>query len=235
VEEIAFQARADRKIDRRSGVQPAPGDHLPGERALERGAPGRSSTASTLWWRAWPTSTPRCPPSTGKFEMEYEGELKGADHVARELIRASVANVFAEHFESSTRGACGVVRSGGHAAVRDNRVGEGADGAGSAACRGWWSWRNHLKIAAKAPEPALASADRFHPRRAVRAEENQPQRGPRVPRRRAGQTPAVARLGTPTWTKEFRCPAARRSITTRTAPSASSSCQTGSSKMEAGS
>jgi len=33
------------------------------------------------------------PSITGKFEMEYEGELKGAEAVARELIRASVATV----------------------------------------------------------------------------------------------------------------------------------------------
>ena len=33
--------------------------------------------------------------------MEYEGELKGADNVARDLIRASVANVFAERFDNA--------------------------------------------------------------------------------------------------------------------------------------
>jgi magnesium chelatase subunit I len=33
------------------------------------------------------------PSITGKFEMEYEGELKGAEAVARDLIRASVATV----------------------------------------------------------------------------------------------------------------------------------------------
>src|SRR4030095_11358713 len=33
------------------------------------------------------------PSITGKFEMEYEGELKGAEVVARDLIRAAVANV----------------------------------------------------------------------------------------------------------------------------------------------
>ena len=32
---------------------------------------------------------------TGKFELEYEGELKGADSVARELIRAAAEDVFA--------------------------------------------------------------------------------------------------------------------------------------------
>ena len=34
------------------------------------------------------------PAITGKFELEYEGELKGADAIAHELIRAAVANVF---------------------------------------------------------------------------------------------------------------------------------------------
>ncbi len=34
------------------------------------------------------------PSLTGKIELEYEGELKGAEHVARELVRAAVATVF---------------------------------------------------------------------------------------------------------------------------------------------
>jgi len=34
------------------------------------------------------------PAITGKFELEYEGELKGADAIAHELIRAAVTNVF---------------------------------------------------------------------------------------------------------------------------------------------
>jgi magnesium chelatase subunit I len=37
------------------------------------------------------------PSITGKFEMEYEGELKGAETVAREIIRAAVANVADGH------------------------------------------------------------------------------------------------------------------------------------------
>ena len=37
------------------------------------------------------------PSITGKFEMEYEGELKGAEAVARDLIRASVASVADGH------------------------------------------------------------------------------------------------------------------------------------------
>ena len=32
------------------------------------------------------------------MELEYEGELKGADTVARELIRTAVGRVFSKHF-----------------------------------------------------------------------------------------------------------------------------------------
>jgi magnesium chelatase subunit I len=38
------------------------------------------------------------PSMTGKFELEYEGELKGADQVARELVRAAVSTVFDGYF-----------------------------------------------------------------------------------------------------------------------------------------
>ena len=39
------------------------------------------------------------PAVTGKIELEYEGELKGGDVVARELIRAAVGKVFDRYFE----------------------------------------------------------------------------------------------------------------------------------------
>ena len=38
------------------------------------------------------------PAITGKFELEYEGELRGADNVARDIIRAAVGNVFGGYF-----------------------------------------------------------------------------------------------------------------------------------------
>ena len=37
------------------------------------------------------------PSITGKFELEYEGELRGAANVANDLIRAAVGNVFSGH------------------------------------------------------------------------------------------------------------------------------------------
>ncbi|HEX2344324.1 MAG TPA: hypothetical protein VHI98_27880 [Vicinamibacterales bacterium] len=95
VEEVAFQARADQKIDKRSGVS----QRLPIS-CLE-------NTVSNAERRAIlagePVAVPRVtdiyaalPSLTGKFELEYEGELKGADSVARELIRSAVANVFTD-------------------------------------------------------------------------------------------------------------------------------------------
>jgi magnesium chelatase subunit I len=38
------------------------------------------------------------PAMTGKFELEYEGELRGADNIARELIRAAVGKTFTKFF-----------------------------------------------------------------------------------------------------------------------------------------
>jgi len=38
------------------------------------------------------------PAITGKLELEYEGELKGAETIARELIRTAIGRVFTKHF-----------------------------------------------------------------------------------------------------------------------------------------
>jgi len=96
VEGIAFAARRNKKIDRRSGVS----QRLPIS-ALE-------NTVSNAERRALVAGeTPIVPrisdiyaalPSlTGKFELEYEGELVGAENVARELIREAVGEVFSTH------------------------------------------------------------------------------------------------------------------------------------------
>jgi magnesium chelatase subunit I len=93
VEEIAVHARADQKVDRRSGVsQRLPITTLENvvsnaeRRALLHGeaevVPRVSDVYASL------------SSLTGKIELEYEGELKGAEAVARELIRQAVATVF---------------------------------------------------------------------------------------------------------------------------------------------
>ena len=39
------------------------------------------------------------PSITGKFELEYEGELRGAEQIARDLIRSAVGSVFMGMFD----------------------------------------------------------------------------------------------------------------------------------------
>jgi len=99
VEEVAFQARTDRKIDKRSGVS----QRLPittlelvvsnaERRALANGE-GLIVPRVTDVFAALPSIT-------GKFELEYEGELRGAEHVARDLIRAAIGVVFTSMFDT---------------------------------------------------------------------------------------------------------------------------------------
>jgi magnesium chelatase subunit I len=100
VEELAFQARNDRKIDKRSGVsQRLPISVLESlvsnaeRRALQHGESPIVARIIDLY--------AALPSMTGKFELEYEGELKGADFVAREVIRGAVSNVFEGYFPSA--------------------------------------------------------------------------------------------------------------------------------------
>src|SRR5205823_981402 len=84
VEEVAFQARQDQKIDKRSGVS----QRLPISLLENVISNAERRTLATGESRAVPRITDiyaAVPAITGKFELEYEGELKGADNVAREL------------------------------------------------------------------------------------------------------------------------------------------------------
>jgi len=101
------------------------------------------------------------PSITGKFEMEYEGELKGADNVARELIRTSVANVFAARFDQvDTRPVIewfdlgGSLQSADTASARDLL-------AQAKTVQGLTELTAHLDLGAKPSEPTLASAIDF--------------------------------------------------------------------------
>jgi magnesium chelatase subunit I len=98
VEEVAFQARADRKIDKRSGVSqrlPITTLELVVSNAERRAlASGESPVVPRV------TDIYAALPSiTGKFELEYEGELRGAETVARDLIRGAVGTVFTGVFD----------------------------------------------------------------------------------------------------------------------------------------
>jgi magnesium chelatase subunit I len=97
VEEVAFQARQERKIDKRSGVsQRMPISVL--ESLISNAERRAIINGETLVAPRVIDLYASLPAMTGKFELEYEGELKGADVVARELIRAAVSTVFDGYF-----------------------------------------------------------------------------------------------------------------------------------------
>jgi len=96
IERIAFAARDDKKVDKRSGVS----QRLPIS-AIENVVSNAERRALTHQEK---TVVPRIsdiyaalPAITGKLELEYEGEMKGADFVSRELIRTAVAKAFDTH------------------------------------------------------------------------------------------------------------------------------------------
>jgi len=96
VERVAFLARDDKRIDKRSGVS----QRLPIS-VLENAVSNAERRAIA---QLEPVAVPRiadiyaaAPSITGKIELEYEGELQGADAIARELIRAACGEVLEEH------------------------------------------------------------------------------------------------------------------------------------------
>ncbi len=98
VERVAFLAREDKKIDKRSGVS----QRLPIS-VLENVI---SNAERRAFRSGEKTIVPRIgdvyaalPSITGKLELEYEGEMRGADTVARELIRTSVAKTYDIYFK----------------------------------------------------------------------------------------------------------------------------------------
>ncbi|HEV2644953.1 MAG TPA: sigma 54-interacting transcriptional regulator [Acidobacteriaceae bacterium] len=97
VEQIAFSAREDKKVDKRSGVS----QRLPittmelvvsnaERRALLHGEELVVARVGDIY--------AALPGITGKIELEYEGEMRGADTVVREIIRTAVAQVFDLYF-----------------------------------------------------------------------------------------------------------------------------------------
>src|SRR6195952_5541643 len=100
VEQIAFSAREDKKVDKRSGVSqrlPISTMELVVSNA-ERRALLHNETLVVP--RVGDIYT-ALPGISGKIELEYEGEMRGADTVIREIIRASVATVFDQYFAAT--------------------------------------------------------------------------------------------------------------------------------------
>ena len=184
VEEIAFQARQDRRVDKRSGVS----QRLPisvMENVLSN-AERRAIVAGEAIAVPRVTDVYAALPSmTGKFELEYEGELKGAETVARELVRGAVATV-AEGYLSH---------------LDPRQVIEWFDLGGSLQLGDTMSAADVLTHARAGAGPGRSGARGRHPearvgadarggrrlraRGAVRDEEDQPQRRARLSRERA--------------------------------------------------
>src|SRR5213075_741319 len=98
VEEVAFQARSERKIDKRSGVsQRLPITTL---ELVVSNAERRALVSDEQLVVPRVTDIYAALHSiTGKFELEYEGELRGAEQVARDLIRSAAGSVFTGIFD----------------------------------------------------------------------------------------------------------------------------------------
>ncbi len=100
VERIAFEARTDKRVDKRSGVS----QRMPIS-AIE-------NVVSNAERRVLRTGEPEIVPRigdiyaaatamTGKMELEYEGELVGGQAIARELIRRAADATFHQRAEGS--------------------------------------------------------------------------------------------------------------------------------------
>ncbi|HUQ15375.1 MAG TPA: magnesium chelatase, partial [Gemmatimonadales bacterium] len=95
IERVAFEAREDKRVDKRSGVS----QRLPIS-VLENAVSNAERRSMTLGEaRVVPRVSDiyaAVPSITGKLELEYEGELQGGDTIARELIRRAAGKVLEE-------------------------------------------------------------------------------------------------------------------------------------------
>src|SRR6202162_1801882 len=98
VEQLAFSAREDKRVDKRSGVSQRLAVSV-----LENVVSNAERRALSI---GDAVAVPRVmdiyaalPSITGKLELEYEGELQGRAAAARELIRAAVGKVYDRYFE----------------------------------------------------------------------------------------------------------------------------------------
>jgi magnesium chelatase subunit I len=100
IEQVAFSAREDKRVDKRSGVS----QRLPiatmelvvsnaERRALLHGEQLVLPRVGDLY--------AALPGITGKLELEYEGELRGADTVVKEVVRTAIGKVFDKYFANA--------------------------------------------------------------------------------------------------------------------------------------
>ena len=126
VEQVAFTAREDKRVDKRSGVS----QRLPistmelvisnaERRALVNGESLAVPRISDIY--------AALPGITGKLELEYEGEMRGADTVVRELITTAVGKIYDRYFsETNTQQIEQWFNLGGTVKLDDNQPSSGA-------------------------------------------------------------------------------------------------------------
>ena len=126
VETVAFAARDDKKVDKRSGVSqrlPISTMELVVSNAERRALIHGESTVVPRVGDIYAA----LPGITGKIELEYEGEMRGADTVIREIIRNSVASIFDQYFaETNTQQIEQWFNLGGTVQLNDAQASEGS-------------------------------------------------------------------------------------------------------------
>jgi magnesium chelatase subunit I len=93
IERIAFEAREDKRVDRRSGVS----QRLPISVMDNVVSNAERRTIATKERATVPRVSDvyaALPAITGKLELEYEGELQGAETIAKDLIRRAAGKTF---------------------------------------------------------------------------------------------------------------------------------------------
>ncbi len=100
VEQIAFAAREDKKVDKRSGVSQRLSISAM-ENAISSAEQRAIRNDEKLVVPRVSDIYAAMPAITGKIELEYEGEMKGADFVAREIIRVAIARTYDRYFSET--------------------------------------------------------------------------------------------------------------------------------------
>ena len=132
------------------------------------------------------------PAITGKFELEYEGELRGADNVAKDIIRGAVGTVFNGYFANADlRQVTEWFDLGGNLQVDDTLSADELL-ARARDVQGLRELAMQAGIDRDAPAPLQAVGDRLRARGTLRAEEDQPVGRIPVPVGRTAAAPDAA-------------------------------------------
>src|SRR5215218_4601981 len=103
IERVAFEAREDKRVDKRSGVS----QRLPISTLENAISNAERRTVALSEEKVVPRVSDiyaAVPSITGKLELEYEGELQGGDIIARDLIRRAAGRVLDERLGGADLG-----------------------------------------------------------------------------------------------------------------------------------